>query len=125
MRFTEVIVSYMAIVTILMIVICGITNCNKLEKEIICKRNQAVCVKFVSESFRKTCEGKGFKNLNEWQKCCKALWKFDYISWADAQDLLDIGTLKSDEKMFYGKWSGNVCEGEVFCRYVITDKQNS
>ena len=82
MRFVEVIVVYI-ILCFLEIVFCtGILSYRKIANECEAKKMEYSSTKFISESFKNTCAGKGFKNLEEWQKTCRALWKLDYIGWA-------------------------------------------
>lgn len=115
MRFVEVIVVYI-ILCFLEIVFCtGILSYRKIVNECEAKKMEYSSTKFISESFKNTCVGKGFKNLEEWQKTCRALWKLDYIGWASANEFMDESFENCDE-LFYGKWIGGCSEGEVFCR---------
>lgn len=67
---------------------------------------------FISESFRKTCEGKGFSSLEEWQKVCGAMWKLDYIAWSDACEFMPV----EKGEIFYGTWRNSSLSGEVYYR---------
>ncbi len=70
---------------------------------------------FISDSFRKTCNGKCFSNLEEWQVTCRVMWNLEYIGWADAEDFMKVEA-EPDEKLYYGRWSGPDGNGEVYCR---------
>ena len=79
-------------------------------------QTQADSFAFISESFRKTCNGEGFSSLEEWKKSCSVMWPLDYISW----QLLD-GDAESDagssRRIFLGKWTlfGKECEVYAKC----------
>lgn len=85
-----------------------------LEKknEIQIKVNSTI---FISESFRNTCEGKGFSNLNEWQKTCKAMWNLKYIGWGNAEDFFN-GNDTDNSILLYGKWISEYGDWEVYSR---------
>lgn len=85
---------------------------NLYDKNIKVKDDTEAC-RFISESFKNTCDGKGFESLYQWQKVCKALWDLKYIGWCDAKDFLPISK-EYDKKIIYGKWIGNTGEGEVY-----------
>lgn len=70
---------------------------------------------FISESFRMTCDGKGFESFSEWQKTCRSLFGLEYIAWSDAQDFMSVDESEKG-KLFYGIWSGPMGNGEVYCR---------
>ena len=63
---------------------------------------------FISQSFKNTCEGKGFENFEEWQKACYALYKIDSMEWSESDDFV------------YGRWTGSAeierCSGEVYVK---------
>ncbi len=79
--------------------------------------------KFIEESFKNTCHGKGFSDLNEWQKTCRALFSLDYIAWSDAAEFMDVCDEDTKGKLFYGKWSATYFEGEVYCRRKIISNE--
>lgn len=68
--------------------------------------------RFIAESFRNTCAGKGFSNLEQWQNSCRALFKLESIEWNYVVDGTEI--------LIQGSWQGNdalcECRGEAFCR---------
>ena len=78
-------------------------------------------LEYISESFRKTCEGKGYSSLNDWQKSCKSLWNLDYIAWCDVSDFMEVKN-NSDTVLFYAQWSGENGNGEVYHRGRKNDK---
>lgn len=60
---------------------------------------------FIFESFKNTCEGRGFESLYQWQKACKAMWNLRYIGWSNGREVLLVNeTVKGD--IFYGAWKG-------------------
>ena len=71
--------------------------------------------KFIAESFRNTCKGKGFDSLEEWKLCCNALFDLEYINWEQ------VNNEPQNLKLLYAEWKGKdlfvECSGEVFCRY--------
>ena len=79
--------------------------------------------KFIEESFKNTCCGKGFSDLNEWQKTCRSLFSLDYIAWSDATEFMDVNDENSEGKLFYGKWTSSSFEGEVYCRRKISSDE--
>ena len=83
------------------------------DKNAAIKSEKDAC-NFISESFKNTCEGKGFESLYKWQKCCSAIWDLKYIAWCDAKDFLPIPK-EYDKKVLYGTWIGKNWEGEVYC----------
>ena len=91
----------------------------KLESKAIDSRQVFVAKRFIAESFRNTCNGKGFKDLEEWQLSCRALFKLEYIGWCQAQDFM-IDEIPGKGELMYGKWIGSEnlkeCSDEVYCR---------
>lgn len=101
----------------------GLYDFHRKNQKCLEMEKQFACEKFLCESFRKTCAGRGFENLNEWQKTCGALWRCEYIGWTEAEDFL-IDRENADEKgkLFYGCWKGENGSGEVYCRMRVDDK---
>lgn len=73
--------------------------------------------KFIAESFNKTCEGKGYKDLNEWQKCCREMFDLDYIAWCNAEDFMEVSYENSPNALFYGMWKKSGVTREVYSRW--------
>jgi hypothetical protein len=71
---------------------------------------------FVRESFIKTCNGDGYKDLDEWQKNCRKIWQLDYIAWCNAEDFMDVSYENSPSALFYGCWENENGFYEVYCR---------
>ena len=75
--------------------------------------------KFIAQSFKNACKQKGFENLEQWQLCCRAIFKLEYIGWCQAQDFM-IDDFAGGGELMYGKWvaSGDIkeCSDEVYCR---------
>ena len=97
---------------------------SKLDQRVIKSRQAFTAKRFIAESFRKTCEGKGFANLEEWQLCCRAMFGLEYIGWCQAQEFM-IDDFEGRGLLMYGKWlaSENMkdCSDEVFCRKQRSD----
>ena len=66
---------------------------------------QTASLNFISQSFCNMCSGKGFKDLNEWEKTCSALWNLESIEWEAA-----------GETLYRGCWCGPWGKGEVYCK---------
>lgn len=79
--------------------------------------------KFIEQSFKNTCYGNGFSDLNEWQKTCRALFNLDYIAWSDASEFMAVVDEDSEGKLLYGKWIGASFDGEVYCRRKIISNE--
>lgn len=76
---------------------------------------------FIAESFKNTCEGKGFESLEQWQLCCRAMFKLEYIAWCPAENfMIDEAAERGAPKLMYGKWIAGApfeaSSGEVFYR---------
>lgn len=84
------------------------SNLNERNKEINKKTNAC---RFISESFKNTCEKKGFKDLYQWQKVCKEMWNLEYIGWSNSDK---ENSFISNKKIMYGNWVGNDFTGEVY-----------
>ena len=78
---------------------------NQIEKRVELLRTEADSYTFICESFRKSCAGTGFSSLDEWEKCCAAMWPLDSISWCETNGVL------------CGKWSLFGKECEVYAQY--------
>ena len=64
--------------------------------------------RFIPESFRNVCAGKGFSDLDEWKENCRAMWKLDFIEWECKKEAGIV--------LYHGRWSGACGKGEVYCR---------
>ena len=76
---------------------------------------------FIAQSFKNTCEGKGFESLEQWQLCCRAMFGLEYIAWCPAENfMIDKAAENGKPCLMYGKWEGSgmleECSGEVFYR---------
>ena len=65
-------------------------------------------VRFISESFRNVCMGKGFSDFDEWKEVCREMWKLDFIEWEKSEG---VGS-----ELYHGNWNGLCGSGEVYCR---------
>ena len=76
--------------------------------------------RFIAESFKNTCAGKGFSSLNEWQICCRQMFALDYIAWCEASEFMIDDADGDDTVLLYGKWIASEkypqAAGEVYCR---------
>jgi len=115
MRFVELVV-FIIIQTFLTFALSSsIGICRELNREVIEKKMSFESSRFISESFKKTCSGKCFESLVDWQKTCKAMWKLEYISWTRADSfMVDENSDKGD--LLYAKWIGPYGDGEVYSR---------
>ncbi|MCR4742530.1 MAG: hypothetical protein K5866_06650 [Treponema sp.] len=84
-------------------------NCEEIKKKTLTQ-------KFIVESFKNTCQKKGFESLNEWQVTCREMFNLDYIAWTEAEDFMKVSYEKSTGKLMYGRWISSLCQGEVYCR---------
>lgn len=115
--------------------LCHFLSSNrKLEANLNDIKNETCSKRFIAESFRKTCNGTGFKDLEEWQLVCRSLFSLDYIAWCDAEEfmidpvkeeaaesvgLCNFYEIVNDNTLFYGKWMSSddsEINGEVYCR---------
>lgn len=87
----------------------------RLEKEISANR-------FIEQSFRKTCEGCLYKDLNQWQSECRNMYNLEYIAWCNAEEFMDVSYENCDDLLFYGIWELNDKKCEVYSRYSINKK---
>lgn len=73
--------------------------------------------RFIAESFRNTCGGRGFDSLEEWQLTCRQLFNLEYIAWCPADEFMID---EESSVLMYGKWIGKdndkKISGEVYCR---------
>lgn len=109
MRLVEVI-----LLAVLLSLFCGIfsdciTSIRKLDVEINLARKKKDCICFISKSFCKTCEGKGFETFEEWKKTCRAMWLLEEIEY-------EAGESEKDKSLMVGKWNGAYGSGIVYCR---------
>ena len=67
--------------------------------------------KFISQSFKNTCSGKGFESLEQWRLVCSALFTLEEISYE---------TAANQSLLMHAVWIGSSeyekCSGEVFYR---------
>ena len=68
--------------------------------------------KFIAQSFKNTCRGKGFKSLDQWQLVCKSLFSLDSISYEESGG--------GQNNLMHAKWKGSgkieKCSGEVYIK---------
>ena len=74
-------------------------------------QQKAECLKYVSESFRNTCNGLGYESLDEWKKECRKMWNLDYISY-EIRDNRNADGIT----VFHGIWTGPYGKGEAYQR---------
>lgn len=76
--------------------------------------------RFIAESFRQTCKGRGFDNLEQWQLTCRRLFKLEYIAWCSSDDFMIDEAGENNSCLMYGKWIAGEeysdMSGEVYCR---------
>lgn len=112
MKFIDLLVFLMILSVFLLLANSSISTMRKMDNHLSEVRLRAESTEFIHKSFRNACKGKGFNSLNEWQKSCRAMWKLDYIAWADASEFMNV----DKGIVFYGKWASEWGQGEVYCR---------
>ena len=103
------------------LILCdSVSSCIKLEKKAEKLQKSYSEKRFIAESFKNTCAGKGFYSLNEWQICCRQMFALDYIAWCEAEDFMIDNSDKKNTVLLYGKWIASEkypqATGEVYCR---------
>lgn len=88
----------------------SVSRLEKKRKEVFAAYNSK---RFIVQSFRNTCKGRGFKNLEQWKQSCKVMFRLQEIEWQQ---------IKKDENSqvwFYAFWTGpeeqNAIKGQVYC----------
>lgn len=119
MRFSDFVIVASLVCMLLLSCDSGFRAYRKLCKEERSVRMEYQSAKFISESFRNTCNGYGFKDLNEWQVSCRQLWGLSYIGWCDSEDFMIDEFKEEGTDLFYGKWIGKFGSGEVYCRSYV------
>ena len=115
MRFTNI-VAFLIVMSLFTFVFSGcVKNLHEISRRKNRIKKEFESARFMSESFRNTCRNKGFENLIEWQKVCKAMWQLDYIGWTEADSFMEV-IEKENSQLLYGKWTGPFGSGEVYER---------
>lgn len=115
MRLSDVIV-LSVILSIFSTVYAGeISVLKKMDNRIEELREKTDSLSFISESFYKTCEGRGFSSLEEWKTVCQRLWQLESIEWKYVMPV-DIRCDGNVSQLLRGSWCG--CDGvkEIYCR---------
>lgn len=115
MRLSDVIV-LSVILSIFSTVYAGeISVLKKMDNRIEELREKTDSLSFISESFYKTCEGRGFSSLEEWKTVCQRLWQLESIEWKYVMPV-DIRGDGNVSQLLCGSWRG--CDGvkEIYCR---------
>jgi len=116
MNFTEILCVMFLVLLLGSSVSKEIQLCTRFNENLLVMNKKIDSQEFISESFKNTCNGKGFSSLNQWQITCRSMFQLDYIGWSDASDFLDVDYSNSGKTLYYGKWNGNLCSGEIYCR---------
>lgn len=116
MKFTNVVIAMVMAGVLSVCISTQVFYVSRLGNKVSEIRNKAVMQRFISESFRNTCNGKGFKDLIQWQVTCRAMFNLSYIAWSDASEFMEVPEDICNKKLFYGKWINSDGEGEVYCR---------
>lgn len=91
----------------------------RLEKKVIQTHRSYSEKKFIAESFKNTCRGKGFSSFEEWQKCCRRMFSLEYIAWCPAREFM-IDEAARAELLIYATWIASKeysgVSGEIYCR---------
>lgn len=88
MKFTNVIISFLFYAFFSIESVQALKGLSRMEQKRDFFKNEALCTRFLSQSFKNTCMNCGFKNLSEWKKCCRVLWKLDYIDFREGEEFL-------------------------------------
>lgn len=95
-------------------------NARTLGKKAESIQNSYSGKRFIAESFRNTCEGRGFESLEEWQLTCKQLFKLEYIAWCPCEEFMIDEVTLDGNSLLYGKWIAKeeckAMSGEVYYR---------
>ena len=121
MRFSTLIVVTIFLGLISVSARDAMTSINALGSKVEKLRSSYAAKHFIAESFKNTCEGKGFESLEQWQLCCRAMFKLEYIAWCPAENFMhDEAAERGCPRLMYGKWMAGVpfeaSGGEVFYR---------
>ena len=121
MRFSTLIIISLFLGLLSLSLFDAASSLNTLGSRVEKIRSTYMAKSFIAESFKKTCEGKGFDSLEEWQLCCRAMFGLEYIAWCPAENfMIDRGAERGAGRLMYGKWTGSqelkACSGEVFYR---------
>lgn len=111
MKLTDVIVLAVIISLFSTVFVTEITELKKMDLLLEQLQMKNSSLRFISESFYSTCEGKGFSSLNEWEKTCKSLWQLEEIKW---ELLLENGS--SDKYLICASWLDSSGEKKVYYR---------
>ncbi len=111
MRFTDVIVLFVILGVFSPVFAGEITALRKMDCRIEQLREENDSLSFISESFYKTCEGRGFSSLEEWKKVCKRLWQLESIDW----EYVSYG-MADEGQLICGRWSGSDGVKKIYCR---------
>lgn len=83
----------------------------KLEQEVNQVFLSYSAKKFIAQSFKNTCNGKGFNSLDQWKLVCSELFELDYITYKP---------IENEENLIHAQWRGNQkllkCSDEVYFR---------
>ena len=83
----------------------------KLEEAVQLEFQSYSAKKFIAQSFKNACKGKGFKSLEQWQSVCAALFKLESINYEPVSD---------SKNLMYASWNGSSelkkCSGEVYAK---------
>ena len=113
MRLFDVIVLSLIFCIFSALLTDSISSLRKMDCRIEQLRSENDSLKFISETFCMTCEGRGFASFEDWKAACGALWNLETIEWKLVQ------TNSHDEKngkLMCGLWSGPCGEGQVYYR---------
>ena len=104
MRFSDVIILSLILGIFSSLFAGEISALRKMDFRIEELREKNDSLSFISESFYKTCEGRGFSSLEEWKTACKKLWQLETIEW----ECVMQGDVH-EELLLCGTWQG--CDG--------------
>jgi len=116
MKFTNLIIGIAFVSVFSFVLFNGISSCRKLDEKFKVSIAHQSSEEFIAESFRNTCVGEGFEDLNQWQIKCRDMFGLDYIAWSNANEFMDVSMKNTCTELFYGVWIKNGQQKEVYCR---------
>ncbi len=121
MRFSTLIVMIVFLAVLNISVRDAMFSIKTLDSKVRKAHNCYAAKSFIAQSFKNTCEGKGFDSLEQWQLCCRAMFKLDYIAWSPAENfMIDKAAQNGESGLMYGRWEGSGmledCSGQIFYR---------
>lgn len=107
MKLIDIVATSLAVCLISTILGSAVFQLRKLDASVAEARNRYYSVRFISESFCMTCDGRGFASFEEWGQACSALWQLGEIG---------CETVDEEKYLVRGSWNGPWGSGTVYCK---------